>query len=165
MVADFHLKKGNSENRFNRQPWVAISPLKSLLLPLLDVPGDKLSGGEETLVGFVCAVLACRRYLFLDEPSAGASAELSSVLARAVSNLVNSGEVGVMLAEQDPDFAARAANGALLIREADHSDGASALPICRGLFEQYTALRPRPRDLVSWLGDRVTTVAAEEGAN
>ena len=86
-------------------PIAALSPLAELIRPLLRRYGDQLSGGEEAVAGVACALLAGRRYLLLDEPTAGVNDTWLGPLSQSLKVGAGAGNLGIVLVEQNQRFA------------------------------------------------------------
>lgn len=147
-------------------PWEELFSLAPQLAPRLSKYADQLSGGEQTLVGLVSAVLACGRYLLLDEPSASVSYEVLDTVADLLSKLSRSARYAIMLAEQNHRFALSLATRLLWITEQDELSGAIVLEVPRDILEDLQAMSVPPLDLISWLKETIwyqTQVCEREG--
>jgi branched-chain amino acid transport system ATP-binding protein len=73
------------------------------LRPVLDIPAEEISYGQQRLVDLALALVGMPRVLLLDEPAAGLSAAESHNLTDHLLEIARRWNVGVLLVEHDMD--------------------------------------------------------------
>ncbi len=84
------------------------------LKTLLDRPAGRLSGGEQQMLTVARTLMGQPRMLLLDEPSEGIAPKVVEDMAQALSAIKAAG-VGILLSEQNWNFAAGLADRAVLL--------------------------------------------------
>ncbi len=86
----------------------------SLLPPILDRRGDRLSGGQQQMVAVGRGLMARPRLLMLDEPAEGLAPVIVEDMAREIAAVRKRENLALLVTEQNIDFA-RACTDRLLI--------------------------------------------------
>ncbi|MCZ0736187.1 ABC transporter ATP-binding protein [Phreatobacter sp. AB_2022a] len=86
----------------------------SLLQPILDRRGDRLSGGQQQMVAVGRGLMARPRLLMLDEPAEGLAPVIVEDMAREIAAVRRRENLALLVTEQNIDFA-RACTDRLLI--------------------------------------------------
>ena len=81
----------------------------------MDAPGDRLSGGQQQLLALARALVTAPSFLLLDEPSEGIQPSILDEIVDVIRRVNADRGLGVLLAEQNLDFAARVAERAVVI--------------------------------------------------
>jgi branched-chain amino acid transport system ATP-binding protein len=104
------------------------------LSPLMGRPAGALSGGEQQMLAIGMALARDPAVLMLDEPTQGLAPSIRLFMADAFVRLRDAGGMGILLAEQDHDFAVRLAHRLVVMTDGtidtsadgvDHSDRAA----------------------------------------
>jgi branched-chain amino acid transport system ATP-binding protein len=106
----------------------ALSSLSEFLRPLIGRPANRLSGGEQAIVGLACAILSTGSMLFLDEPSAGTSEHLMHAIAESLTVLSTAG-YGILFIEQRQEVVYQLATNVLWVVQRRENTGAAVTPI------------------------------------
>ncbi len=86
------------------------------LRPLLDRPGQALSGGEQQLLALARALAGRPKVLLLDEPTEGIQPSIVDEIGNTLKHLVAALNLTVLLVEQDLHFIAALAQRILIIQ-------------------------------------------------
>lgn len=111
-----NLEVGRQPARDGRAAWTpeALFELFPNLGGMRDRPGGRMSGGEQQMLTIARTLMGNPKLLLLDEPSEGLAPVIVEQMAHAILALKAQG-VTVLLAEQNLHFAARVADGAVVI--------------------------------------------------
>jgi ABC-type branched-subunit amino acid transport system ATPase component len=134
-------------------PWASLNDLLGLVRSKLDLRAANLSGGEQSVIGLIGTVLACRSVLLLDEITAGIAPTAVPAIRAALVSLAASGQYGMILAEQDHAFALNVATRLLWVENRTGAEVAAIFEVPHDLLTAAKSLAPPPDDLISWLSE------------
>lgn len=104
LTVEENIQMGLAVGRSNGIP-AAVFEMFPVLKDMLKRRGGDLSGGQQQQLAIARALVMRPRILILDEPTEGIQPSIIKDIERAIRQLAQSGEMGILLVEQYYDFA------------------------------------------------------------